>query len=80
VSLKPPPLAVPFDVQGQPSREWVSWVQDAFTYIAKNQGYNTTSNRPINGMRTGDVFFDTTIGKPIWYTGSGWVDATGSAV
>lgn len=37
-----------------------------------------TSNRPegVAGM----MFFDTTIGKPIWYNGTTWVDANGEAV
>lgn len=29
---------------------------------------------------TGTHYFDTTIGKPIWYSGANWVDATGSTV
>ena len=37
-----------------------------------------TSNRP-NGV-TGMMFFDTTIGKPIWYNGTKWVDANGADV
>lgn len=28
----------------------------------------------------GYQFFDTTLNKPIWYNGSGWVDATGASV
>lgn len=79
MSLSPPPIATPFDVRGIPSREWVLWIQEASTYISKHQGFNTTANRPINGMQTGDMFFDTTLVKPIWYSGSGWVDATGAA-
>lgn len=28
----------------------------------------------------GTMMFDTTLGKPIWWTGTGWVDATGTKV
>lgn len=31
--------------------------------------------RPSNAV-VGQMFSDTTLGKPIWYTGSAWVDAT----
>lgn len=46
---------------------------------------DTTANRPT-GLTSSDAgvqFFDTTLaaaGKPIWWTGSAWVDATGSVV
>lgn len=45
------------------------WVQ---TY------HGTTGTRP-NGV-VGLCFFDESLGKPIWYDGSKWVDATGTAV
>mgnify|MGYP001316092617 CR=1 FL=1 len=35
-----------------------------------------TSNRP-DGVAVGTVYFDTTLGKPVWWTGSDWVDAMG---
>lgn len=37
-----------------------------------------TAGRPT-GSVLGQFYFDTTIGKPIWWSGSTWVDATGSA-
>lgn len=36
------------------------------------------STRPTAGLVAGATFFDTSLGQPIWYTGSGWVDATGT--
>ena len=44
------------------------------------KGRGTTSERPTNGVEDGDVYFDTTLGKPIWYLDPNWVDATGSTV
>jgi hypothetical protein len=38
----------------------------------------TTANRPARGLYVGKFYFDTTIGKPIWYEGPSWVDATGT--
>ncbi len=38
-----------------------------------------TAARPT-GVPTGQTFFDTTLGKPIWWNGKHWVDATGANV
>ena len=38
-----------------------------------------TVNRPT-GVAAGYPVFDTTLGQPIWYNGTAWVDATGVAV
>lgn len=42
----------------------------------------TTANRPtgLGGGNTGQFYFDTTLGKPIWWKTAGWVDATGASV
>lgn len=36
-----------------------------------------TASRP-GSPATGWMYFDSTLGKPVWYDGSGWVDATGT--
>lgn len=45
---------------------------------------NTTANRPtLLACDIGKLYLDTTLdpdGKPIWYNGSAWVDATGAVV
>ena len=42
----------------------------------------TTAERPqalkANDLHRGFQYFDTTLGRPIWWNGSGWVDATGT--
>ena len=38
-----------------------------------------TANRPISSV-AGQFYFDTTIGKPVWWNGTGFVDATGTYV
>jgi len=40
-----------------------------------------TSSRPplLDATYVGFVWFDTTLGKPVWWDGSGWVDATGAS-
>jgi hypothetical protein len=49
------------------------------TYADIVYGYDTTANRPAsptNGM----PFFDSTLGIPIWWNSTQWVDATGTPV
>ncbi len=43
-------------------------------------GSGTTAQRPVKGLYLGRPYFDTTLGKPIWYKTAGWVDATGAGV
>lgn len=45
---------------------------------AKPKGFGTTAQRPKKPT-TGDTWFDTTLGYPIWWSGTQWVDATGVA-
>ncbi|OIN55728.1 hypothetical protein [Arsenicibacter rosenii] len=41
----------------------------------------TTANRPGTvGLPTGYPYYDTTLGKPIWWNGSAWKDAANSTV
>jgi hypothetical protein len=39
-----------------------------------------TAGRPTGVAVAGSMYFDTTLGKPIWYSGSAWRDATGTIV
>lgn len=41
---------------------------------------NTTLKRPTENIPIGLMYFDTTLSKPIWWTGTNWVDATGATV
>ena len=42
----------------------------------------STQERPtlVNASNKGQVYFDTTLGKPIYWNGTAWVDATGTPV
>jgi hypothetical protein len=37
-----------------------------------------TGSRPKAQLTIGQTYFDTTLGKPVWWRGSVWVDATGT--
>lgn len=44
-------------------------------------GYGVTTSRPsAAGVGRGGQWYDTTLGKPIWSTGSAWKDASGNTV
>lgn len=48
--------------------------------IILNLKNGTSSNRPTLIENNGYQYFDTTLNKPIWWTGAKWVDATGAEV
>lgn len=55
-----------------------------FTKDGKNGYLNAlmsdTVIKGLNNVKSGTCIFDDTLGKPVWYTGSKWVDATGTEV
>lgn len=50
-----------------------------FEAIPNRGKFGATSERP-SALPLGVAYFDTTLGKPIYYNGTGWVDAAGNAV
>lgn len=42
--------------------------------------HGDTASRPTNGLPVIDSYFDETLGKPIWYNGTNWIDAAGATV
>ena len=64
-------------VSGQ-STAIVNHVNEIFNVISGNCR-GATTERPTCYMSKGFEFYDETLGKPDWYTGSSWVDATGTA-
>lgn len=39
-----------------------------------------TASRPTYSLQTGQMYFDTDLGQPIWYNGTNWVNAAGVVV
>lgn len=55
----------------------------AYTVLVGIAGKGTTAGRPAMSANAIGVYFDTTLaaaGKPIFWTGTGWVDSAGVAV
>lgn len=63
-----------------PSEGWRAWFMSVYVVCGALTQSGTTAKRPVNLLWTGRTYFDTTLGKPIWYLTVGWVDATGAAV
>jgi hypothetical protein len=40
----------------------------------------TTAARPTIDLQVGQFYFDTTITRPIWWTGTNWINAAGTVV
>ena len=45
-----------------------------------NPASGTTANRPTLQLQIGQMYFDTTLGIPIWYNGTVWKNASGTTV
>lgn len=61
------------------SRAWVQWIDRVDRTVSAARESGPTANRPTSRLWIGRQYFDTTLGQPVWYDGSGWVDATGTA-
>lgn len=48
------------------------------TFFAKDMSFNSDNPRPQKPT-VGDSYFDTRVGKPLWWNGEKWIDATGKA-
>jgi len=50
--------------------------------VWNNPDFGSTGARPATGRTTGQVYYDTTLNKPIWWNGTTgtWKDATGANV
>jgi hypothetical protein len=53
---------------------------DNFSQNINVPSAGTTAIRPTTNLQVGQFYFDTTLGYPIWYEGTDWVDATGTVV
>lgn len=82
----PPSTAVDrmgFDARGMPSLQGVNdgfrnFFTALFTICNALTMSGTTALRPTAGLWVGRTYFDTTLGFPIWFDGTVWVDATGT--
>lgn len=58
-------------------------VYDFYGNIIRGLDYKKaglTSQRPTLSLTIGQMYFDTTLKKPVWYDGAAWVDSTGTYI
>lgn len=85
--ISPPPGRATFDeldASGRPSRAnrlWTAFMDRVFAVCFAMTQSGTTAQRPTEGLFNGRFYWDTTLGKPVWYDSAAeeWVDATGAA-
>jgi hypothetical protein len=53
---------------------------DNFTQAIIVPSSGITADRPIENLQIGQYYFDTTIGRPIWWNGTNWINASGTVV
>lgn len=65
---------------GNPTREMFVWMSTQSDDVATLKSSGVTGDRPIVGLFIGRTFFDTTLGIPIWYSGTNWKNSAGTTV
>lgn len=74
----PPTTAV--DKNGDSvSQSWLSFFNSVYVILSALTQSGTTEQRPTKLLWIGRMYFDTTLGLPIWYSEPGWVKADGTA-
>jgi hypothetical protein len=53
---------------------------DNFTQSVLVPDSGTTTERPTFGLAVGQYYFDTTLGLPIYWNGTNWINAAGTVV
>jgi len=78
-----PPVGLIADDQGNVSQPWLQFFSGLGNIAQAITLSGTTAKRPVEYLWVGRPFFDTTLGKPIWFKSFNpnvWVDATGAPV
>lgn len=61
-------------------KPWGNWISQAWRILFDISNSGTTAQRPTTVLYVSKFYFDTTLGLPIWYDGTQWIDAAGNAV
>ena len=78
--IQAPPNQQPFDANDRPNPMWAQFMSEVFKGLQALQSSGTTAQRPTSNLFDGRFYFDKSLGHPIWYFTSGWVDAQGNSV
>ena len=58
---------------------WKPFFSSVFALLVAMTQSGTTAKRPTSFLWVGRMYYDTTLGLPIFYKGPGWVKADGTA-
>jgi hypothetical protein len=58
---------------------WKAYFTQLFFVASCYQQSGITAKRPTKALYVGRTYFDSTLGKPIWYNGTIWVKSDGTA-
>ena len=79
--LSPPPNQVAVTLKdGIIEPAWKAFFTDVYNGVFATQQSGTTAQRPTKLLFVGRPYFDTTINRPIWYTGTNWIKSDGVVV
>jgi hypothetical protein len=79
--ISPPPTRIPLlDDRGMVNDKWLEFFSAAFFSLQAQESSGTTAKRPLKNLFIGRPYFDTTLNRPIWYTGTNWIRADGVVV
>jgi hypothetical protein len=67
------------DFQNKMESVWAQWIDRVQTILAAITGNGTTANRPNTYAFTGQPYFDTDVGQPVFWNGTTWVTWSGPA-
>lgn len=60
---------------GSANTSFKQWLSNVHRVIVSLQQSGTTANRPASILWIGRRYFDTTLGLPVWWNGSAWVNS-----
>ena len=63
-----------------PSEGWRNFFNAVFNVCNALTQSGTTARRPTTLLWVGRTYFDVTLNRPIWYTGTNWIRADGTVV
>lgn len=82
--VSPVPLQFPVTEKDLVTAPWRSWLSKVFLAIKPLGDSGTTAQRPTADLYVGLMFFDTTLGLPVYVktvaTPAVWVNAAGAVV
>ena len=81
---QPPNIPVDMaDANGMPiavNTGWTNFFSASYNILFALTQSGTTAQRPTKLLWAGRTYFDTTLGIPVWYRFTGWVNSSGVAV